>query len=292
MIKKICKNDICCIIITYNPTNDLEKLLDIIINQVYKVIIIDNFSENKNYKIIETSKHFDQLSIIRNHSNLGIAKALNQGVLFAKNLGFNLTITFDQDTIPFSDIVETLLEVYNNFYNQSLIGCIGVNSIDINKNVYFKPLLNNSYSYREYVITSGTLLSIQNFINIGGFCDDLFIDNVDIDYSIRLKLNDKILLITSKCGMLHKPGNSISRKYFGINMESSNHNPIRRYYMSRNNFILTKKYIFSLPLFILKMNFFYIISFLKMIIIESDIRRKLKFTLKGINDGFFYKIPK
>jgi len=290
MIKKICKNDICCIIITYNPSNELEKLLNIIINQVSKIIIIDNFSKEENYKLIQSSKQFDKITIIRNNFNLGIAKALNQGLSFAKELGFNWAITFDQDTIPFSDIVDTLLDVYNDFFEKDLIGAIGVNSIDINNNLYLTPRQGSSYSIREYVITSGTLLSLQSFTDINGFFDDLFIDNVDIDYSIRLKLNGKISLLTSKCGMVHKPGNSISKKYFGINIESFNHNSLRKYYMSRNNFILTKKYIFRLPLFILKMNFFYLISLLKMIIVENDRRRKIKFTFKGIYDGLTYNL--
>lgn len=290
MIKnQICKDDICCIIITFNPNEELIKLLNIIDSQVSKIIIVDNFSERENFKIFENSIQFNKIQLIKNNSNYGIAKALNQGVLLAKQLGYDWAITFDQDTIPFNDIVQNLIDTYNEIPNKKLIGAIGVNSVDINNNLYFNFKTNTNYSIKKYLITSGTLLSLNVFFEIGGFSENLFIDNVDIDYSLRINLIGKYSYITHKCGMLHKPGNSISKNILGIELESSNHNAFRRYYMSRNNFILTKKYFFKEPYFILKMNFFYIFSLIKTAFVEENRKIKFKSIIKGIFDGLMFK---
>ena len=287
---QIYKDDICCIIITFNPNDELIKLLNIIDTQVSKIIIVDNFSEKENFKIIRNLIQYKKIQLIKNNSNYGIAKALNQGVLFAKQLGYDWAITFDQDTIPFNDIVKTLIDTYYEIPNKNIIGAIGVNSVDINNNLYYNIKAKTNYSIKKYLITSGTLLSLNVFFEIGGFSEDLFIDNVDIDYSLRINLIGKHSYITHKCGMLHKPGNSISKKIFGIELESSNHNALRKYYMSRNNFILTKKFIFQEPYFIIKMNFFYIISLLKTIIIEKNRKNKIRCIMKGIFDGVLYKV--
>lgn len=285
---ELSKIHICCIIVTYNPDISLLTLLSLIENQVDKIIIVDNFSEKENCIIKEISQ-FKQIEFINNSINNGIATALNQGVFLAKELGYKWVITFDQDTKPFENIVDILLDVYNNYPNKTNIGAIGTNAIDLNNNVYFKSKSKLEYSVRNYLITSGTMISLKAFIEINGFCEKLFIDNVDIDYSLRLKINGYISLISIKCGMLHKPGDCISKKFLGINIESSNHNEFRRYFMSKNNFILTKKYIFYFPFFIFKMNFFYVLSLLKMILVEKNRQGKVKSTLTGAYDGIFNK---
>lgn len=282
-------SEICCIVVTYNPDEALEQLLKIIKNQVDQIIIVDNCSNINCYRFIEKHEHEDRLKIIKNPANYGIAKALNQGIAMAIELGYSWAITFDQDTKPFNDIINSIVEVFEGCTDKNNIGAIGVNSIDIDNQKYQNTDESTKFTIREYLITSGTMISLKIFSEIGGFDDDYFIDNVDIEYSLKLRSFGKLLLITNKCGMLHKPGHTISKKLFCWKIESSNHKPIRRFYMSRNNFILTKKYFFLYPRFTLKLNYFYLISLIKMVIIEKDIKNKLISTLKGVRDGFFYK---
>ncbi len=289
MNSKISKEDICCIIITYHPDDNLKNLLEIIQHQVDKIVIVDNTDEETNCQVIKNLHNIDKLSILSNNKNKGIAKALNQGVHFAKIQGYNWAITFDQDTKPFEFIIDILLDIYSNFPYKNKIGAIGVNAIDDNDQKYFKIQNKLGYNIRDYLITSGTLISLDAFIQIGGFCEELFIDNVDLEYSLKLKKNGYYSLISTKCGMQHKPGNYISKNIFGLRVESSNHSSFRRYFMSRNNFFLTKKYILLFPYFILKMNFFYILDLVKMILVEKNRNSKIKSTLKGTYDGLFFK---
>jgi rhamnosyltransferase len=292
MQSSITKNDICCAIITFNPDRGLLELIDVIESQVNRIIIIDNFSDEDKIGIVTNCAKYERIEIIKNCNNLGIAKALNQGVEFAKQKGFNWVITFDQDTKPFNNIIDIISKVYYLYPDKNKIGAIGANAVDAKSNIYYCLPENSLFSTRDYLITSGCLISVRVFSEIGGFREDLFIDNVDIEYSLRLSRYGKVSLITEKPGMMHKAGNSISKKIFGFNIESSHHNSIRRYYMARNHVILTKKYFSYFPYFIFKLNFFFILSVLKIILFENNKKDKIRFSLKGICEGLSYPAKK
>ena len=102
---------------------------------------------------------------------------------------------------------------------------------------------------------------------------------------MRLRENGKVLLLTREEGMQHIAGDPGFKNFFGLKLISSNHNIIRRYYMSRNHVILTKEYFFSFPYFIAKLNYFYLISIIKIILIDNDRKAKIKASIKGIKDG-------
>jgi rhamnosyltransferase len=284
----ISKSDICSVIITFNPDNNLIELIERLSSSGIYIIIIDN-----NSKVIEEDKitSFKNLHYLKNEINYGIAKALNQGVDIAHSMGYQCVLTFDQDTGILPEFSDILIEALNQVPFQDKVGAISLNSIDNNNQVYYEPnaLDNDLYYYRDYLITSGCLICVDSFYNAGKFDEDLFIDNVDLDFSLRLRTIGKSLLITKKIGMIHKPGNSLSKKCLWFNIESSNHNANRRYFMAKNNIVLTKKYIFRYPYFILKMNFFFVIAIFKMLIVELDLLEKIVSISKGVKDGVMFK---
>jgi rhamnosyltransferase len=279
---------ICCLIITYNPDENLYELTDTIATQVNKIIIVDNNSQGKALEIILRISDNSKVHIIRNTQNLGIAKALNQGVLLAVELKFKWVLTFDQDSQPFKNIVETISEVYSLFPEKDLIGAIGINYADPNLRNNHGRFDNVIYRVKDYLITSGCLLSTNAFLKIGGFREDFFIDNVDLEYSLRLRRYGRISLITKKVGMTHKAGQPMKMNFCGLTFVSSNHNRNRRYYMARNNIVMTKEYAFRFPYFIAKLNYFFFLSLLQIILVDDNKKAKISASFKGIIDGLFY----
>jgi len=279
------KKEICCIIVTYNPDNLLTELVNTIHNQVDSIIIVDNYSDEKGLEIISEEAKRLNVHVIRNNQNLGIAKALNQGVLLAKELNYSWAITFDQDSAPFNNIIAIINEVYSSYPEKNRIGAIGVNYQGGIKRSSFGKSNSEKFCEKDYLITSGCLISVGTCFEIGGFREDFFIDNVDLEYSLRLRENGKVLLLTREEGMQHIAGDPGFKNFFGLKLISSNHNIIRRYYMSRNHVILTKEYFFSFPYFIAKLNYFYLISIIKIIFIDNDRKAKIKASIKGIKDG-------
>lgn len=279
---------VCCVIITYKPSHDLINLLKIIGIQAGRIIVVDNNSDNLIFNSLKDIAERDNLFLIENSKNLGIAKALNQGVIKAKELGYDWVVTFDQDSKPFSNIIEILLETYNDYCRQEEIGAIGINFLIENGFNYYPRSIGKRFYVKDYLITSGCLLSIKVFFEIGGFREDYFIDNVDLEYSLRLGINNKVMLITDECGMYHNPGAPLMKVVAGIKIVSSNHNSLRRYYMAKNNVLMSKSYFFKRPYFIAKTNFFFVLAMIKFLLIEENKREKFCSTVRGLKDGLLH----
>ncbi len=277
---------VCGVIITYNPDwQQLQHLIGTLKDQLAEIIVVDNNShEDVRAILIEASTRIG-FKLHQNSANYGIAKALNQGVEVAKVNGYRWTFTFDQDSKVMKRLVSHTLEVYNGIADGATIGAIGVNALKSNNEVYYPFENGSSYMEKDYLITSGTLISIDIFDKIGGFREDFFIDNVDLEYSLRLKVNGYKSIITKEPGMLHDPGNPITRKVLGRWISSSKHSSLRRYYMARNHVTLSKMYWSKFPYFILKATYFFILSILFMSILEANRKEKLKMTFKGLKDG-------
>lgn len=283
-------NSICCLIITYNPDQILLGLIDVIHRQVGRIIIVDNNSSKEGLDIIAKGNEKYNFQIIRNTQNYGIAKALNQGLEEARNSNFDYVLTFDQDSTPFENIVSVIREVYNSYNNKAEIGAIGVSYVSGKSEKLVEGNKNQLYFEKDYLITSGCMISVDAFFKIGGFREDFFIDNVDIEYSLRLKKNGKKSLIATKPGMIHKAGDPLIKKILGISITSSNHSSFRRYFMSRNHIIVTRDYFLTDTYFILKLNFFFILSIIKIIVVEKDVKSKLKRSYRGFKDAFNYSL--
>ena len=271
--------NISSIIITYNPTDKLVSLINSIKNQVNEIIIIDNNSND--HLFLNQFLNDNQIILLKNTENLGIAKALNQGFEIAIIKGHKWVLMFDQDSLPFTDCIKNLFLTYKEYPFKYKIGMIGLNAYDQNNNLYVSTS-SSKYNIRDYLITSGCLISIDVYNFVGKFNENYFIDNVDLEYSLRVRKAKLFLLITNKPGMIHKAGDTLTKKILGLEFESSNHNTIRRYYMSRNHIRLSKEYFFNFPYFIIKLNFFFILSLIKMILIEKNRKNKINSTLKGL----------
>ena len=70
------------LIVTYNSGNDISNLLNDLLLYVPggKTIVIDNASKDETVGLVQ--EHFPYVQLIRNSTNLGYAKAVNQGFAF------------------------------------------------------------------------------------------------------------------------------------------------------------------------------------------------------------------
>lgn len=267
------KFNTCIVIVTYNPDssfiNNLTRHLEI----VDKVFIVDNNSD-VDIKSLLPNEHLNKIDVIFSEKNNGIAWALNKGITKATKLSYEWIITFDQDSLPNIKLLDYYSEVLKNEDN---IGLLGTKFSDKMENID-KITWKNSLT----LITSGTLHPVKIFDFVGFYNEKLFIDSVDFDFALRVKLAGYDVIRIEAPLLSHKLGTPI-RKY---GLESSNHNLIRRYYYSRNHFFLTKTYFKKFPVWILKKNFFFIKSILLLVIVEENVSAKLKNILKGINDGY------
>lgn len=260
------------IVITYNPESDFKKNYDQYNKIVRNCIIVDNGSHNA--KEIENLTLGDKCNyFIELHENRGIAYALNVGVRKAQDLNKKWILTLDDDSFPYNEIID----IYSNIIKVNPnIGILGTDFSEISNQDELK--IKDTIT----VITSGALQNIQIFNVVGYYEEKLFIDCVDFDMNIRVKVFSPFRVCQiNKALISHHLGAPI--KKHGIC--SSNHNVKRRYYWARNTIYLNKRYFFYAPLWIIKKDYFLVRDIILMMLIERNRIQKLNAIMKGIIDG-------
>ena len=132
------------------------------------------------------------------------------------------------------------------------------------------------------VMTSGNLLNLVAFKKTGKFNEKYFIDYVDHEYCFRLQRKGFCIKIFKGSVLLHKLGNMEIKKFLGSTVCFTNHNYIRRYYMTRNRLDLAYNYFFSFPEFILQDFHRFFIEWKNILLFEENKIKKQKSIILGI----------
>lgn len=171
-------------IVTYNP--DIEKLkknISRIAGQVCKLVIADNGSKNIE-DIKRLAAAFENVSVILNYENFGIARALNQIMKWSSNNGGDWTITLDQD----SECSDCIIDLYKPYLNKEDVGMLTCRYTDRNLNEE-NVVYNSDCEEIDFCITSASLLKNECWKKTAGFDEYLFIDKVDNDICLKLQEN-------------------------------------------------------------------------------------------------------
>lgn len=279
----MCK--VAAIIVSYNPDSNLFDSINLLLNQVEKVIIVDNGSKEKYVKYIKSINE-DKIEIILNKENLGVATALNIGVRKALENGYKWILTMDQDSKASPDMVKKMFNVYNSINREERKDILSIfpnfvderiQSIEENSNM-------NSYEYVDADITSGNLLRKEVFEKVGFFDDSLFIDLVDTDFCMRLNEKGIKMIKIRDAVLYHSLGESKTIKGILGSFNTSNHSALRRYYMTRNRFYIWEKYKGLNSFTLNRDKKLFKKEFVKIILGEDDKLNKVKMVLKGYKD--------
>jgi len=224
------------VITTFNPEMDRFKLvLDSIINQCVKIIIVDNNSQNfENIKNICSS--YNNIEIIRNDKNYGLGRALNEGIDFLKNDldRIDYVLTLDQDSIVQCNLGE-IVNKFHNTYDKANVGIININST--NKKVY-------EYSLNNYPIISGSLVNALVFRNGLRYREEFFMDQIDFDFDFQVRKLGWVLFSTATNCLSHQMGVKKDNNKFATE-------PIWRIYLiSRNSFVLLREHKINIAFFL------------------------------------------
>lgn len=264
-------------IVTFNP--DIERLrenIHSIINQISILIISDNGSENIN-EIEELISQYNNIVIIKNYSNIGIAAALNKIFNYAYSSGYQWVLTLDQDSVCPENMVE---ELYKNNANNVGIICPLIWDINRKNNV---ELLDESKNIKR-CITSGALTSVKAWKEIEGFDEKMFIDGVDFDFCDRLILANYLIVEVHKIALKHEIGHISYHKFLMFKVAVKNHSAFRKYYIAKNIVYLDRKNkLRSYPIkTILRLSK----QIALVILYEDDKAYKLRNIIKGAKAGF------
>ncbi|TPE20423.1 glycosyltransferase family 2 protein [Clostridium perfringens] len=283
-------NNICCIIVTYNIGNELSKCFYSILNQVDKVIIVDNGSDLETVKYINHLKkeHSNKVEYLLNQNNMGIAFALNRGIELALKENFEWILTLDNDSIATEGMVDVMLKTYSKLSKNEQKDVVSLFPTHLEIN--FKNFKNEksefnklNYNYIETDITSGNILNKKLFYSVGFFNESLFIDYVDFEYCLRLSEYGYKQIKVHDAKLIHHLGNSKQIKIFNKRIDYTNHSALRRYYITRNRFFIWNKFK-KHKAFITFDKSAFIKETIKIILFENNKYQKIKMTLKGFKD--------
>ena len=273
-------------IVLFNP--DIKRLkenIDAVIVQCTHLYLVDNGSGNIN-EVFELLKGYNQskTSVICNAENQGIAKALNQLTSAAQKGGFKWILTLDQDSVVPCNIVEE----FKKYINNSDTGMLCPVICDRNKGEEIK--VKEECTEVDECITSGSLLNIKAWDEIGGFDERMFIDGVDFDICYRLKQRGYKIYCIHNVVLLHELGHIEYHRFLFWKVLVKNHSSFRKYYIARNIIYVAKKR--KSGLLVIK-GILQEIKLLGIVLLyETDKKSKSISIIKGIRDGMMLNIKR
>ncbi|MDQ0000520.1 glycosyltransferase family 2 protein [Pseudarthrobacter sulfonivorans] len=270
-------------IVTFNP--DIPRLREnllSIVNQVTTVLVVDNGSSNFD-KVASIVADFPNVELTGNASNGGIAKALNQIMAWAAP-STQWVLLLDQDTVVMSGMVK-LLEAHKG----PLIGIVAPTVVDRSMEPPSAALASAVVSEEDYCITSGSLCNVEAWNRSRGYDEKMFIDFVDFDYCLRLRLLGYRILRDPRAVILHEIGKITRHGPF----TAYHYSAFRSYHMARDMLYYSRKHRTSpTTLRVHKRGILatYATLFRKMLVValfEEDRVRRIAALSRGITSGTF-----
>lgn len=267
------------VVVLYNPDDSVWSNIATYIDYVAFLYVVDN-SEQKNMDLVEKIKNHSSIFYIDNKSNLGIASALNRGANEAITHGASWLLTMDQDSCFDERSLQILIAFAHSLPENHKVGVLSPVHKTINSAI---PAVQDDIVTVEVgsVMTSGNLISLKAFQTVGGFLEKYFIDCVDHEYCLRLKVNGFIVILHKKSVLEHNLGDIEFVSLFGRKVYYTNHSAMRRYYIARNRLDLIFRYGIKFPLFCFKEFIKLLTEISKVILFERRKCKKVFFSMKG-----------
>lgn len=227
-------------VVLYNPDATVTENIKSYIGSIDHLYAVDN-SDEPDEMILSEIKSLENVTYLSLNGNHGIAAALNTAARMANDAGYEWMLTMDQDTRVNQNIVR-IMSACLDLYRKQDIGIISSRYTSVDRYVEKRG---EQFNEMLATITSGNLLNLQVYKKVGPFMEKLFIDQVDHEYCMRLKLNNYKVIQANRAMLDHHMGNK--RKH--MIGHCSHYNPVRRYFITRNRFYVTWKYRKQFPKF-------------------------------------------
>ena len=284
---------IFAVVVTYQPDEALlSRLLQALAPQVSGGIVVNNGNS-----LTSMDKYLQRTDFAVKHlqSNTGVATALNAGFQWAEAQNADFVITFDQDSEPAPDMVSCLLGAYQDLVaSGQKVGAVGPQQVDRRSGRCAPFLAPISRQRRrvtpdagqavevDHLITSGCMVPIPVWKEVGSFLDDLFIDYVDIEWSLRMRHLEWQLFGVGGATLTHSIGDDVAQ-WWGWQFPW--HSPKRHYFIFRNGTYLQK-----LPHVSVGWKLFDALQLAKKLVIFTLVGRPrsahLRAMLRGMRDGW------
>jgi rhamnosyltransferase len=240
------------VIVTFHPGEDVANNLRAVAAECDHVVVVDNGSEAEALSCISG---LTNVEVIRLPVNRGIATALNMGFERAAELGAAEVLAFDQDSRPEPGFLGALRRMAAKMGKQW--GVVGPRIREELRGLHYRwlaphPRLPFLFRRRTcgpdglrdvtMVITSGSLVAVDAWQEVGRFDDELFIDAVDTDFCLRVRAVGRSVGVSPDAILHHRLGNRRNVSLPGPLGRPTFHPPLRHYYIARNRWRLFRRH--------------------------------------------------
>ena len=245
--------------VTFNPEiGPLKAQLAALPRESLK-LVVDNASQSETLRDIQALvSRTPNALLLRNAENIGLAAAVNRGVVVARDStpAARFVLLLDQDSEPASGSIEALMEGFEALQARGeRVGCVGPVLLDVAtglthgfhqctrwrwKRVHPAPGSRGPVPCAN-LNGSGTLVPIDLFLEFGGLEETLFIDHVDTEWAFRVLTRGYGLFGIPQAVFRHRMGETSRRIWlFGWRVWPVR-SPRRHYFLYRNAAILMRR---------------------------------------------------
>jgi rhamnosyltransferase len=266
--------DVLAVVVSYNGLQETARTVDALRSQVGHIHIVDNGSDEQSLAVLESLEREAGITVERLGDNRGVGYALNRGVRRARESGCAWLLTMDQDSVVDSSLVEAYGEAIGQ--NPGWM-CLAPR---ITTNSRKKDSVGGVIGY---TITSGSLVRVSLFDEIGLYDEGFFVDYIDFDFSLRLRRAGHAIHRVPTALMQHQLGEPVDLPD-GIRKFYARHSPVRRYYMSRNFMYMVERYLFGFPGFIGKLGLSHLLAVFLIGFLDPDPLASYRAMARGVWD--------
>ena len=135
----------------------------------------------------------------------------------------------------------------------------------------------------RYAITSGNLVRVSVFDQIGLYDEGFFVDCIDFDFCLRLRRAGYSIYRVPAAMMEHQLGDPVGLPK-GVQKYYARHSPVRRYYMYRNFMYMAERYFFTFPGFIFKLGLSSVLLLLFIGVLDASPLASYRAVARGLRD--------
>jgi rhamnosyltransferase len=271
-------DDILAVVVSYNGRDKTVRTVGALRGHVGRVLVVDNASDASSIALLKSLEQLPDVSLHLLEKNKGIGFALNHAIRVARDQGYRWLLTMDQDSLADGAMVEEFRAAVTRNPDWACLAptlvLAGIHSAG-----------SGSDESVGYAITSGNLVRMDVFDKVGWYDEGMFVDQLDFDFSLRVRKANFGIYRIAKATLYHELGDAGAPKTL-LGRFHTFHSPLRRYYAYRNYLQLAKRHLRDFPKFIVKLALVQMLQLVTITIYGRDRARSFLFIGRGVADFF------
>lgn len=263
------------VVVLYNPSpSEVENINTY--REFAEHIVIEDNSSCSNFEMVKdkvgTSEKIDYYSHVE---NIGLCKALNEGLSRLQEVGCDWGCVFDADSKMQTNIFQIYRDILNSYSDLQSVSVFAPQHNHARNRV----VVYDGVKEIKWAMTSGWLINLSIFFKLGGFFDDLFVDGLDMDYCYRARERGYKILECGNAIIEHYPAETREIHILGLKFKYGYSSPQRYMYQSRCLIWLYRRYGYFSD-FIM-----YLYKWFKVMFLFDDKKKFVKSMVQGTKEG-------